>query len=55
MKFFIYLFIFTFFLDSVECIQTINLGSKYPIDLAISYLPESKGNVLFRLNFKGNL
>ncbi|RGB39893.1 hypothetical protein C1646_753914 [Rhizophagus diaphanus] len=27
--------------DSDECFQTINLGSKYPIDLAISYLPES--------------
>ncbi|PKC12519.1 WD40 repeat-like protein [Rhizophagus irregularis] len=32
--------------DSVECIQTINLGSKYPIDLAISHLPESKVPIL---------
>ena len=34
-----------FNLDSIECIQTINLGSKYPMTLAISYLLESKGNL----------
>ncbi|GBC05107.1 hypothetical protein RclHR1_06030007 [Rhizophagus clarus] len=32
--------------DSVECIQTINLGTKYPMALAISYLPESKVPIL---------
>ncbi|CAG8496848.1 7052_t:CDS:10 [Funneliformis mosseae] len=32
--------------DLVECIQTINLGTKYPLALAISYLPESKVPIL---------
>ncbi|CAG8548001.1 9078_t:CDS:10 [Acaulospora morrowiae] len=32
--------------DSVECIQTIDLGSIYPMTLALSYLPESKVPIL---------
>ncbi|RHZ66576.1 hypothetical protein Glove_306g48 [Diversispora epigaea] len=32
--------------DTVTCIQTINLESKYPMGLALSYLPESKVPIL---------
>ncbi|KAG9286739.1 hypothetical protein G9A89_012289 [Geosiphon pyriformis] len=28
--------------DHIECIQTINFGARYPLSLALSYLPDSK-------------
>jgi elongator complex protein 2 len=30
-------------IDEVVCKQVINNGNKYPMSLALSYLPESKG------------